>query len=93
MTIVATGALPAAGLLHMLRQGAPVTPHLTMALAALSAVALANVTACLVRSHDSSVTVLLWHGTSALVIAGVAALLGSSILKWTRPVSPDRRNI
>ena len=89
MAIVVTGALPAVGLFRMVRRGAPVTPRVTMALVALSAAILANVIACLVRAHDSSVTVLLWHGTLALAITTAAAFLGTSMLKWR--VSPPAR--
>ena len=81
--IVLTGSLPAAGLVHMLRRGAPLTPRITVALAVLAAAAFANVTACLVRPHDSSLTVLVWHGTSVLALCGVAGVLGTSVLKWS----------
>jgi hypothetical protein len=83
--IVMTGALPAVALVYMLRRGAPLTPRMTLALAVLSAAALANVSACLVRPHETSITVLLWHGTTVLALCGVAGLLGTSVLKWTWP--------
>ena len=81
--IIMTGALPAVALVHMLRRGAPLTPRITSALAGLSAAALASVSACLVRPHDTSITVLLWHGTTVLALCGMAGLLGTSVLKWT----------
>lgn len=83
VAIVMTGALPAVALVGMLRRGAPLTPRMTLAFAALSAAALANVGACLVRPHDTSITVLLWHGTTVIALCGVAGLLGTSVLKWT----------
>jgi hypothetical protein len=70
--IVMTGALPAFALVRMLRRGAPLAPGITLALAGLSAAALANVSACLVRPHGASLTVLLWHGTSMLAAYGLA---------------------
>jgi hypothetical protein len=81
--IVMIGALPAVALVHMLRRGAPLTPRITLALAGLSAAALANVSACLVRQHDTSLTVLLWHGTTVMALCVAAGLLGTSLLKWT----------
>jgi hypothetical protein len=83
VAIVMIGALPAVALVHMLRRGAPLTPRITLALAGLSAAALANVSACLVRQHDTSLTVLLWHATTVLALCGAAGLLGTSLLKWT----------
>ena len=75
------GGLPPAGALAlMLRRGAPLTPRLTLALAGLSAAALANVTSCLVSVHDTSITVLLWHGTTIVLLGVVAG-------RWERPCS------
>jgi hypothetical protein len=83
--IVAGSALPAIALALMLRRGAPLAPGLTLALAVLSAAALANVSACLVRPHDTSVTVLLWHGTTLVLLCAGAAWFGSRVLRWTLP--------
>jgi hypothetical protein len=82
VAIVMTGAVPAVALVHMLRRGAPLTPRTTLVLATLSTAALANISACLVRPHDTSMIVLLWHGTTVLALCGVAAMLGRSVLKW-----------
>jgi hypothetical protein len=83
VAIVMVGALPAAGLIWMLRRGAPLSPRMTLLLAALSAAALANVIACLVRPHDTSFTVLLWHGATIVSLCGLGSVLGPSMLKWT----------
>jgi hypothetical protein len=83
--IVVGGALPAVALAYMLRRGAPLTPGLTLALAALSAASLANVSACLVRPHDTSVTVLLWHGSTLLLVCTIAGWFGSRVLRWKLP--------
>jgi hypothetical protein len=90
VAIVTTGALPALALVGMLRRGAPLAPRMTLVLAALSAAALANVIACIARPHDSSITVLLWHGTTVLGLCGVGGLLGTSVLKWTWSPSHHR---
>lgn len=85
------GVPPAIALVLMLRHGAPLAPRITVALAGLSAAALANVAACLVRVHDSSMTVLLWHGTTLLLLCVTAGVLGTSVLKWTSSVAPSPR--
>jgi hypothetical protein len=88
VAIVVAGIPPVIALVHMLRRGAPLTPRLSLVLAVLSAAALANVIPCLVRPHDTSITVLLWHGTTVLVLCGVAGVLGSSTLTWAWPSTP-----
>jgi hypothetical protein len=82
---------PAVALVRMLQYGAPLTSRLTLALAALSAAGFANVAACVMRPHESTLTVLLWHGTLALVLCGIAALLGTSVLNWSRAASSHQR--
>jgi len=82
---------PAVALVRMLQYGAPLTSRLTLSLAALSAAGLGNVAACVIRPHESTLTVLLWHGTLALLLCGFAALLGTSVLNWSRVVSSQVR--
>jgi hypothetical protein len=82
VAIVMTGALPAFALVGMLRRGAPLAPRMTLLLATLSAAALANVSACLMVPHDTSITVLLWHGTTVLALSCAAGVFGTSVLKW-----------
>ena len=88
VAIVMTGAVPAVALVRMLRRGAPLAPRMTLVLAGLSTAALANVIACLVRPHDTSITVLLWHGTTVLAVCGAAGVLGTSVLKWPSSSTP-----
>jgi hypothetical protein len=66
----------------MLRRGAPMTPGLTAFLAALAALSIANVEACLMRPHAFALTVLLWHGCTAAAIAVLCAVTGSRWLRW-----------
>jgi hypothetical protein len=82
VAIVMIGALPAVALVGMLRRGAPLAPRMTLVLAVLSAAALANVVACVIRPHDTSITVLLWHGTTVLALSCAAGVLGTSVLPW-----------
>jgi hypothetical protein len=32
--------------------------------------------------HDTSITVLLWHGTTMVALSGAAGVFGTSVLKW-----------
>src|SRR5690242_20735789 len=59
--IVFFGSVPAAAITLMLRRGAPLTPHLTAALAGLAAAGLANVGVRIVHPEDVSVMLLVWH--------------------------------
>ncbi|MBI2186412.1 MAG: DUF1109 family protein [Acidobacteria bacterium] len=79
--IVIGASLPGAVLASMLRRGLPLTPRLTAGLGGLAAVSFGNLAACL-QPHASNVVVLLWHGGTVLVLASVAALLGTRLLPW-----------
>jgi hypothetical protein len=70
----------------MLRRGAPLTPGLTAFLAALGALSVANIEACLTRPHAFALTVLLWHGGTLAAVAALCALTGRRWLRW-----PDMR--
>jgi hypothetical protein len=51
------------------------------ALGGLSAAALASVGLSLIHHLDAAVMVLVWHGVSVLVVAGVASLLGPRLMR------------
>ena len=76
------GLLVGAPLAWMLRRGAPLTPGLTALLAALAALSVANVEACLTRPHAFAATVLLWHGGTVAAVAALCALTGGRWLRW-----------
>ena len=76
------GLLVGAPLAWMLRRGAPLTPNLTLGLAALAALSIANIEACLTRPHAFALTVLLWHGSTVAAIAALCALMGHRWLRW-----------
>src|SRR5467141_547575 len=76
------GLLVGAPLAWMLRRGAPLTPNLTVGLAALAALSVANIEACLTRPHAFALTVLLWHGGTVAAIAALCALTGKRWLRW-----------
>jgi hypothetical protein len=76
------GLLVGAPLAWMLRRGAPLTPNLTVGLAALAALSVANIEACLARPHAFALTVLLWHGGTIAAIVTLCALMGHRWLRW-----------
>ena len=76
------GLLVGAPLAWMLRRGAPLTPNLTLGLAALAALSVANIEACLTRPHAFALTVLLWHGGTVAAIVTLCALMGHRWLRW-----------
>ena len=76
------GLVVGAPLVWMLRRGAPLTPGLTAFLAALAALSVANIEACLTRPHAFAATVLLWHGATVAAVAALCALTGRRWLRW-----------
>ena len=82
------GLLVGAPLAWMLRRGAPLTPNLTVGLAALAALSVANIEACLTRPHAFALTVLLWHGGTVAAIAALCALTGNRWLRWPEMTTP-----
>jgi hypothetical protein len=82
LTIVLGGAVPAVGLAVMLRRGAPLTPRLATALAVLASAGLANVVACVSHPHPSSIAVLVWHGSTIVVLFCFGGSVGRSVLTW-----------
>ena len=82
------GLLVGAPLAWMLRRGAPLTPNLTVGLAALAALSVANIEACLTRPHAFALTVLLWHGGTVAAIGTLCALMGHRWLRWPEMTTP-----
>ena len=76
------GLVVGAPLVWMLRRGAPLTPGLTAFLAALAALSLTNIEACLTRPHAFAATVLVWHGGTVAASAVLCALTGTRWLRW-----------
>jgi hypothetical protein len=76
------GLVVGAPLVWMLRRGAPLTPGLTAFLAALAALSVANIEACLTRPHAFALTVLLWHGSTIAAVAALCALMGHRWFRW-----------
>ena len=76
------GLLVGAPLAWMLRRGAPLTPNLTVGLAALAALSVANIEACLTRPHAFALTVLLWHGGTVAAVAALCVLMSHRWFRW-----------
>jgi hypothetical protein len=76
------GIVPAVAMVAMLRRGAPLFPHASIALGALAVAALANFGLRLFHLSDASIMVLFWHLGSIVVLSIVAAAVGRYLLKW-----------
>jgi hypothetical protein len=82
ISMVVGGLVVGSPLVWMLRRGAPLTPRLTAFLAALAALSVANIEACLTRPHAFAMTVLLWHGGTVAAMAALCAVMGRRWLSW-----------
>jgi hypothetical protein len=69
----------------MLRRGAPMTPRVSSLLAGVAAISVANLEACLSRSHTYTMTVLLWHGMTSALLVTAFAQVGRGLLTWKKP--------
>jgi hypothetical protein len=81
------GALPAIAFVVMLRRGAPLTPHLTTALAALATAGIANFGIRFVHTMDTGAVVLVWHLLAVFAIALVLTAIGDRIVNWRRTLA------
>jgi hypothetical protein len=80
--IALVGALPAIVMALMLRRGAPLYPHLAVALGGLAAAALGNVGLRLFHPVDASLMVLVWQFGSVALLACLAGLFGPLVHNW-----------
>jgi hypothetical protein len=83
--IVFAGAIPGAAMVAMMRRGAPLAPHLTVALGALAAAALGNVGLRLFHVQDASLMVLVWQFGTVALLSALAGLFGGRVLHWRHP--------
>lgn len=83
LTIGAISMAPGFLIFVMIRQGAPLAPISTMGLAALAAASLAAAALRLFHTEDASVMVLFWQFGSVVALAGLEALFGRFVLRWT----------
>lgn len=82
LIIIAVSILPGILIFVMIRQGAPITPASTMALAVLASSTLGATTFRLFHADEASVTVLAWQFSSVAALSGLGALFGRFFLRW-----------
>ncbi len=80
--IALIGSLPGLVLYLMLRRGVPLSPRLTLALAALAAAGLGNFGLRFFHAQDAALMVLVWQVGSVALIAALAGLAGRALLRW-----------
>jgi hypothetical protein len=80
--IVLVGAVPAIAMAVMLRRGAPLTPHMTVALGGLAAAGLGNFGLRLFHPQDASLMVLVWQVGTVFILTAFAAWAGQYLLNW-----------
>jgi hypothetical protein len=76
------GVIPSVAIVLMLRRGAPLTPRLTTALAALAVAGLANFGVRFVHASDASFVVLTWHLIAVFGLSLMLAPLGDHVFRW-----------
>jgi hypothetical protein len=91
--IVLVGAVPAIAMAVMLRRGAPLTPHLTVALGGLAAAGLGNFGLRLFHSQDASLMVLVWQVGTVFILTAMAAWAGPYLLSWSSIIGTNRRSM
>lgn len=82
MQVIAQTSLPLGlALGWMLRRAAPLAPVGTGALAALAVSAFASATLETFHALETATMILLWHGTTIAIVAGIGALWGKRALR------------
>lgn len=84
--IVTAGAIPGIAMVAMMRRGAPIAPHLTVALGALAAASLGNFGLRLFHPQDASLMILVWQFGTVAVLSALGGLFGQRVLSW-RPMT------
>jgi hypothetical protein len=82
-TILAISVPAALLILLMVKRGAPITPFVTIGLAALASTALAAAALRLSFRQDAAVSVCIWQFGSVVLLTGIASLFGRALLHWT----------
>jgi len=83
--IALIGSLPVVVLVSMLRQGAPLAPRLTVAMATLAAGALGNFALRFFHMQDEALMILVWQVGSVAALALLAVPFGHRLLAWDTP--------
>jgi hypothetical protein len=85
MSLPLGGALLWALGMMMLRRGAPLAPRASSALTGLAALGIANIEACVTRPHAFSITVVVWHGLTMMIVGAIFVRLGGQVPGWRMP--------
>jgi hypothetical protein len=80
--ITFVGIYPAVTLIVMLRRGAPLTPHVTAAVAAIAAAGLANFALRIAVPENANVGLFIWHVGGVLLLAALTGTVGHRLLNW-----------
>jgi hypothetical protein len=80
--IALVGAIPAAAMVLMLRRGAPLLPHLAVALGALAAAALGDFGLRLFHTIDAGLMVLVWQIGSVAILTVILTQYAPTLLRW-----------
>lgn len=76
------GLVPGIMMVAMLRRGAPLYPHATVALGALAVAALGDFGLRLFHQDEGSLAVLVWQFGSVVAMSAIAAWAGRQVLRW-----------
>jgi hypothetical protein len=76
------GLVPAMVMAAMLRRGAPLNPHPTVALGALAAAGMGNLGLRLIYPEVANLGLVAWHIGGIFALSALAALAGRAILNW-----------
>jgi hypothetical protein len=92
VAMLAGAFLPIGALMLAARRGAPLTPTATAALVGLAGAALSSVVACVSRPalHPTTMTVVVWHLGTVLLMMAVTAWTGRRLLAWPQPLGLAR---
>jgi hypothetical protein len=84
--IAMVGSVPGITMAAMLRRGAPIYPHLGVALGGLAAAAIGNFGLRLFHDADAGIMVLVWQFGTVALWAALAGLFGPHIHSWRHAI-------
>ncbi len=82
--MVLVGIVPAFTMVTMLQRGAPLSPRLSMVLAALATAALVNFALRFFHFGDVSIMVLVWHFGLIALLSTIAGYIAPRVFGWGR---------
>ena len=91
-SVLIAGALPAVAMAVMLRRGAPLFPHMTVALGGLAAAGLGDFGLRLFHPEDASLMVLVWQVGTVVVVSALAGWAGRYLFNWRSTICASCRD-